>query len=367
MAGGPWNSSAAGRVSFYLPDQRALHGVDPEGLDCDRDWEVFGTGVYVWVLQTFLRLRSAGAPVWLSRSAPPSGTVVTHADYVERLLDEAPSAAHLTIVAARADRPQQLYADVEIVQNASSVEDYQIFIPSWLQPGLIRRDPARGTRIDNVAYVGARKQLHDELTADEWIDALRARGLSWQLRMVSFSGNDRLYSQHGWNDYSTSDVVVALRPPTMWEDSSKPAAKLTNAWAAGVPAVLSPELAYRELRRSGLDYLEARDAREALAAVERLRYDPGLYSAMIENGFARARDFEPGRIIEYWTEALWQTVPARTGTALFRFGARVRGYRATARRSWHRVRARNPAMNGHLRSRAGTTRTHRFPTEALTR
>src|SRR6185503_18087799 len=43
-------------VTFYLPDQRALRGVYPEGLDCDRDWAVFGTGVFVWVLQTFLRL-----------------------------------------------------------------------------------------------------------------------------------------------------------------------------------------------------------------------------------------------------------------------------------------------------------------------
>jgi hypothetical protein len=345
MAACPWDSSPVGSVSFYLPDRQALQEADPEQLDCDRDWEVFGTGVYVWVLQTFLRLRDAGAPVRLTRTAPASGVVVTHADYVERLLGEAPSAADLTIVATRADRPQQIYADVEVVQNASSVEDFQIFIPSWLQPGLIRRNGARGPLIENVAYVGARKQLHDELAGDAWADALRSRGLSWQLRMVTFEGNDQLYSQHRWNDYFTSDVVVALRPPATWNDTAKPAAKLINAWAAGVPAILSPEVPYRELRRSSLDYLEARNANEALSAIERLRSDSSLFAAMVENGLARSRDFEAGRVAEYWADALWRIVPQKTGTALWRLGARVRGYRATARRSWSRLRGlRQAAM-----------------------
>src|SRR6185436_6452974 len=114
------------------------------------------------------------------------------------------------IVSTRADRSPQIYADVEVVQNGSSVEDFQIFIPSWLQPGLIRRSSDRGTRVETIMYVGARKQLHDDLAGPEWVEALRRRGLYWESRMITFAGNDRLYSQHRWNDYSTSDVVVAL-------------------------------------------------------------------------------------------------------------------------------------------------------------
>jgi hypothetical protein len=68
-------------VSFYLPDQQALNGLDPETLDCDRDWQVFGTGVYVWVLQTFVRLRSAGAPVRLTRNRSGLG----HRPHPQRL------------------------------------------------------------------------------------------------------------------------------------------------------------------------------------------------------------------------------------------------------------------------------------------
>jgi hypothetical protein len=333
-----WQSSSVGVVSFYLPDQQALGPLDPETIDCDRDWEVFGTGVYVWVLQTFLRLRAAGAPVRLCRTPPSSGVVLAHADYVERLLAEAPSAADLTVVSARADRPQQLYADLEVVQNGSSVEDFQIFIPSWLQPGLVPRRSDRGAYIENVVYVGARKQLHADLAGADWVDALRSRGLCWDLRMVTFAANDRLYTNHRWNDYSTSDLVVALRPVATWHATSKPAAKLTNAWAAGVPAILSPELPYRELRRSGLDYLEARNGAEALQAIDCLRSDPALYSAMVANGAERACEFHNTRLTARWAEVLWHTVPARTSTAGQRLAARIRGYRALARRSRRRLR-----------------------------
>ena len=333
-----WRSSVVGVVSFYLPDQRALQGLDPETLDPDRDWNLFGTGVYVWILQTFLRLRAAGAPVRLSRTPPPSGVVLAHADHVERLLADAPSAADLTVVSARSDRPQQIYADLEVVQNRSSVEDFQIFIPSWLQPGLIPRSVDRGSRFENIMYVGTRKQLQGDLTGAEWVDALRGRGLFWDLRTASFAGNDQLYSQHRWNDYSTADLIVALRPAATRNVTSKPAAKLTNAWAAGVPAILSPDPPFRELRRSELDYLEAPSCVEALQAIDRLRSDPALYSAMIENGLGRAREFHTDRLTARWADALWHTVPARTNTSGCRLAARVRGYRAVARQVRRRLR-----------------------------
>jgi hypothetical protein len=337
-----WRSSRAGVVTFYLPDQQALQGRDPETLDCDRDWAVFGTGVYVWVLQTFVRLRDAHAPVRLSKTAPQSGIVLTHADYVERLLAEAPSAANLTIVSARADRPQQIYADIEIVQNASSVEDFQIFIPSWLQPGLIARNADRGTRVETIGYIGARKQLHPDCHSSDWVDALRSRGLNWDPRLIKFGGNDQLYSDHRWNDYATIDVVVAMRPTDTWDVASKPAAKLANAWAAGVPAIVSPEIPYKELRRSSLDYLEARSGAEALQAIDRLRSNPALYADMIANGRDRAREFDHGRLTERWIETLWRTVPARTKSAAYRLTARLRGYRAIARHARRRLRSSRP-------------------------
>lgn len=323
----------ANRVaSFYFPERQALRGIDPLTLDPDRDWAAFGTGVYVWILQTCLRLRSAGAPVNLVETAPASGLVVAHADHLQRLLSEAPSPADLTIVVAQSDRGRQPLADFCVVQNAAGVDSTSFFIPSWLQPGLVPRLGERGTRVENLAYFGNIKELHAELSAPEWAEDLRQRGLFWDTRTITFGGNDQVYTQVRWNDYSHVDVVVALRPPESWAARPKPAAKLQNAWAAGVPAILSPERPYSELYRSPLDYIEARSSADVLAAIEALRENPGLYSDMVQNGLERAREFSPERLVSRWIDVLWHEVPKRAETRTYRLLAKARRYRAIARR-----------------------------------
>lgn len=329
-------------VSFYLPEREALGGLDPLALEPDRDWAVFGTGVYVWILQTFLRLRATGAPVRLVDVPPLAGPVVVHAAHLPRLFSDAPCPAALTVVCARSDKRPQFLADAEVVQNASTVEErYQYFIPSWLQPGLIPRAQTRRTRVEQIAYLGAKVELHKDLIDPEWAGLLHGRGLHWDSRTILFHGADQRYSELRWNDYSTTDVIVALRPQATWtrRDRSKPAAKLQNAWAAGVPAILSPEAAYRELRRSPLDYLEARSGADVLSAIDRLRSDPGLYSAMVQNGLERAREFHPDRLAARWTDVLWNQVVTRARTRGHRLLVRMRPYRAVVRRVRRRYRS----------------------------
>lgn len=319
-------------VSFYFPERAALNGADPLSLDPDRDWRVFGTGVYVWILQTFLRLHRTGAPVRLVDAPPAAGTVVVHADYFKRLLNECSAPQQLTIVVARSDRGPQLLADFGIVQNAASADRYHYFIPSWLQPGLVARLPERGTRVENVAYIGALKELDPDLAAPAWSDTLAARGLRWESRTITFSSNDHFYQQLRWNDYATVDVIVALRAARSWNARSKPAAKLTNAWAAGVPAIVSPEAPYRELRQSPLDYIEVRSSVEALAAIDRLRANPTLYADMVQNGLDRAREFRADQLAARWIDLLWREIPARSDTRLHRLVAKERRARAVGRR-----------------------------------
>jgi len=319
-------------VCFYLPERQALGGRDPLTIDPDRDWPMFGTGVYVWILQTFLRLHVAGAPVRLVEKPPPAGLVVVHADQFRRLFSEATSPADLTIVVAQSDRRPEPLADFAVVQNAASVGHYHFFIPSWLQPGLVPRLPARGTRVEAIAYFGAIKELDPDLASPAWAELLRARGLNWDCRTIAFAGNDRLYSQLRWNDYANTDVVVALRAPASWDVRSKPAAKLQNAWAAGVPAILSPETPYRELRRSRFDFLEARNSAEVLAALDALRSNPGLYSDMVQNGLERARDFGADRLVARWIDVLWREIPKRADRRSHRLLARARRCRAFAHR-----------------------------------
>jgi hypothetical protein len=319
-------------VCFYLPAREALGELDPDSIDPDAHWHLFGTAVYVWILQTFVRLRRAGAPVRLVDTPPQRGLVVAHAIHVDTLLREAPNPSDIVIVSTRSDKPKNLLADFEIVQNGSNTGDYQFFVPSWTQPGLVPRSAERGTRVECVAYYGARGQLHEDLTSPEWIEALRSRGARWETNIVTFAGHDRQYPDLRWNDYSSTDVVVALRPRRVWNKRSKPAAKLQNAWAAGVPAILSPEVQYQELRRSQLDYLEARNGEEALQAIDALRADPARYAEIVRNGRVRAEEFRNERIVARWIEVLWTEIPARSGTLSHRLLRHARTRRALARR-----------------------------------
>jgi hypothetical protein len=318
-------------VCFYLPEREGLRGIDTDGIDPDADWRLFGTAVYVWILQTFVRLRRAGAPVQLALAPPERGVVVAHAIHVDRLLREAPNPSDIIVVSTRSDKPKHLLADFEIVQNGSNVGDYQFFIPSWIQPGLVARSADRGTRVECVAYYGARGQLHEDLTTPEWAEALRNRGVRWEANIVTFAGHDRQYADLRWNDYSSTDIVVALRPRRAWNRRSKPAAKLQNAWAAGVPAILSPELQYQELRRSPQDYLEVRDGKEALLAIDALRADSARYTEMVRNGRVRAEDFRHERLAARWIEVLWTEIPARSSALGQRLLRRARSRRALAR------------------------------------
>ena len=78
-----------------------------------------------------------------------------------------------------------------------------------------------------------------------------------------------------------------------------------------MPAILGPEYAYREMRRSELDFIEVSSATEARAAIRRLIDRPDLYEAMVRNGLERAREFEPEMLDRQWAEILYETLPGR--------------------------------------------------------
>ena len=121
-----------------------------------------------------------------------------------------------------------------------------------------------------------------------------------------------------WNDYREVDCVVAVRPPEprtpdVWDGAQfslnrKPATKLYNAWMAGVPAILSPDIAFEDTRESELDFLEARDVPEILERINLLMSNAALRRSMVENGKRRAKEFEVSKTVQRWIEILEQQV-----------------------------------------------------------
>jgi hypothetical protein len=185
-------------------------------------------------------------------------------------------------------------------------------MPHWPQPGLRPRDPGRGERLERVAFKGFAANLHPELRTPGWRRALAERGLAWEEDSTEFTPRGAL-APLDWEEYTEVDALVALRPPARLRGRDKPPSKLVNAWLAGVPAILGPEPAFRELRRSPLDYLEVATPREALAALERLRAEPDLYRAMVENGRVRGREYGREALVARWAELLFATMPERIG------------------------------------------------------
>ncbi|HWW86655.1 MAG TPA: glycosyltransferase [Vicinamibacterales bacterium] len=319
------------RTCFYVPSTELVDAVPPsisqywawidevartlpaklandEG-DCTR------VGPYNWTVQTFIYLRDAGFPCELSASVPEEGIIITHGDFLPRSF--APSARQF-LVEIKPDRELQCrFANFVIVQNRHDPIRYGLrrllvpaaFVHFWPQPGLLGREESRADTFENVCFIGNSEEFLPgvEVLAAE----IRKLGLHW-----------RMVPREHWHDYRQVDAVVAVRPrPARWsrrrnEDPSsdpnrKPASKLLNAWRAGVPAVLSPDIAFGDLRRSELDYLEARDVPEIILRLKRLKDDAALRRSMAANGTRRAADYTAEHNARAWQNLIQREIGPR--------------------------------------------------------
>jgi hypothetical protein len=330
-------------VYFYVPSQQLVNQV-PQSLEEYWDWisEAIRetpaqcgegnrlctwAGPYNWTIQTYIYLRMYGFPCKLTASLPKEGIIITHGDFLPRFFR--PSAGQF-IVEIKPDRSLQCaYANFVIVQNRHDpicsgrkrLSIKSAFVKYWPQPGLIPRDARRGERFENICYMGNPEQfLHEvNILAGE----IKKIGLNW-----------RMMPRERWNDYSDVDAIIAVRPfessktrnplKRLFRRSSsdtspilslnrKPASKLCNAWLAGTPAILSPDIAFEDLRNSGLDYLEARNVTGIIERLKLLKSDPILREAMIENGKKRAGECASEQIVQDWIKIIEERIiPAFT-------------------------------------------------------
>ncbi len=281
-------------IYFYLP---AKDWPSDMPNSADEFWEEFGRGIYCWTLQTYLHLRKNDYPCRLVDQLPQEGIVIAHRDSLPYELK--PNSSTL-LVCIKADRDPHPYAQVHLVQNPEECKTIKnsYYIPLWPQPGLIPREPARGHKVENVAYMGLRYNLAPELQSQQWVEGLKALGLNWQIR-----------PRHLWHDYSDVDVVLAVREfgnshQHLW----KPATKLYNSWHAEVPAVLGCESAFRSEGKKEFDYFEVKTPEEAVRTLERLKETPQLYQRIIENGKIRSQEKTKERVKEVWKRILAQEI-----------------------------------------------------------
>lgn len=293
-------------------------------------------GRSAWVLQTYLWLRRRGLAAELATRCVPGALCIVHYDDLR--------ASDLTagsyLLGVRGDRPPMLLADQQVVQTpllANGVSSH--FVPNWPQPGLLARAEGRGARVERVGFVGRERNLVPALRSAQFRRELAQRGFTLVLR------------ERPWWDYRDLDAILAVRDASPAKLRTKPASKLVNAWHAGCPALLGPEPAFEARRLSPLDFLSVATPEDALAALRRLREEPGLYTAMVENGRRRAREFSVERVAERWEDLLagpvaedferWRRVPRRKRWLRFAVRATQQGVRRDRDRDYaHQHHAR---------------------------
>lgn len=280
-------------VYFVYADAERWPGLDAASAlpNCDEHPDRLETGPQCWTLQTYLRLAALGADVRLvSRTVPGRINVIHKDDQSVRR----PSYSSY-VVTIQPDRSPHYVCEQTVIQNAASLPFTPrpaVTIPLWPQPGLVPRDTTRPPRVSRLGFFGATTSLAEEYKSDGFRAALAADGV--ELMLGDWCGYD----------YTEVDAVMAVRrlPPRLM--ITKPATKLYNSWLAGVPALLGEEAAFRQLRRSELDYLPVASPADVIRAVQRLNASPDRYGAMVANGRERGRAFTVDEIAFQWLSAL---------------------------------------------------------------
>ena len=306
---------AAPTIQFVLGNH-ATHWRDIDTLDesdIDRQPQRFVGGRNSWIAQTYLRLRPAlrdrGWCVAAGGHFVAGAICVAHRDDANDFVSDA-HASFLVVV--RADRAPVVACDLALVQNGLAPARHERFVPLWPQPGLSPRDGQR-RGIRRIAYLGRTGAAPQWFRNEEFHRALYRRGVTFDVR------------HQGWGNYRAVDVALASRAEAATVLATKPATKLYNAWLGRVPMLAAPEPAYREVRRSPIDFIEVSGANDVVRAIDLLRANPRLYDAMVANGCVRGGEFDIAAIRERWIALLeGEVLPAFERADL-----------GEGRRAWH--------------------------------
>ncbi len=276
-------------IYFYIPESDWRDDI-PERPGIF--WDGFDKGIFIWTAQTYLYLKADGFPCELVKAIPHEGIVIAHRDSFPY---ELRPTEKVLMICIKPDRNPHPYAQLQIVQNRkdNSISKKSYYMPHWIQPGLIPRNPERGDCFENIGYFGVSHNLAPELKATSWSKQLEELGLSWEIM-----------PQNRWHDYSNIDAVVAVRNFQKQDYTDKPATKLCNAWHAGVPAILGQESAFQSERKNEFDYFEVSSVDDAITVLKCLKEDPQLCQKVRENGKYRSQETTPQNTVKQWRNFL---------------------------------------------------------------
>ena len=251
-----------------------------------------------WIYQTWALLITTGTRCYTFTQLPEKGIVIT---LNAALPDPCKTPDNVFLVDVVADGVPHPAAHLHIVQNKAHAERLprSVFMPHWPQPGLVPRDPKRGTRFETVSFFGYIGNLAPEL-----------RSASWRRRLEKELGLElHLPEVHEWYDYSHTDCVLAVRDFSKSRYLQKPATKLYDAWHAGVPFIGGRDSAYASNGHPEKDYLVATSAEEVFQHLKRLKEDKTFRETLVQNGSQSGSHFSQEATLKRWKQLVEETLP----------------------------------------------------------
>ena len=256
-----------------------------------------------WIYQTWLRLQEAGVSCDLVTELPQKGILIVHNDQAAPFLNHPKDLPKdLFIVNIAADLFPHPAAHLNLVQNKAHAQrlPHSIFMPLWPQAHLMKRDPNRGNRFENIHFFGRRQQLALFLQSEEWKDRLRREtGLFLEMKDPSH-----------WHDYSDTDCAIAIRSFSSSRYLHTPSTKLYNAWFANVPFIGGKDSSFAADGHPGTDYLVAASINQLLMHLKHLKEDETFRASLIHQGKHSATPFTKEKILERWKYLLQETLPS---------------------------------------------------------
>ena len=165
-----------------------------------------------WIAQTHARLRAPAHAVRMDNRVPNAGVVVFYAGdkrAVRRAFDPRGKAL---LVAVRSDRHPVGFADIEIVQNASSADGVRTWhVPALAAGGTAAAAMPGGARIRTVLFPGTPQNLHPGFAGEAWRRFVADRGLEFAAAITRTRARQRPRG----TGYRDVDVMLAVRPAQM--------------------------------------------------------------------------------------------------------------------------------------------------------
>lgn len=283
------------QFNFVVPlvDENLLREVTDKSIE--NMPQITTNGTVNWCLQTYDVLKRRGnLNVSCETSVRKNAVNISHsADVVNDL-----SKVDEFIVCIQADYPPRIWSHAHIVQNRLLEKTNYHYMIHWSQPGLIPRDYRRN-RVSNIAYAG---QVQGNFAGGPqvWETASARKGFVF-----------RTMTDGNWYDYSSVDILVAIRSFNKQSYPRKPPTKLLNAWIAGIPMIGGSDSAFKQVGVAGEDYLLAHSLEETLEWACHLRENPRLYAKLVENGRRKANLYCRDNIARWWEDLLLGPIAVR--------------------------------------------------------